>query len=334
MSDSVSNAKVEDVLASIRRLVSEERRPLGAADSVNCHTVAPPVATGMHGEKHRLILTPALRVSGPEPKHAVDQADADDASAVAGGSARDGFGPEEFSYDGDGAEQTDQEVANVGIPSPTEDLTEILRLDETARLPGLVDVGEHSRDHTQTGDEPTASEDVTPQAPERAVSAADDDRQRATHSVAGFETNEGESDGIGPPQPSGPEIAEDLAPGPAPEAAQLAQDDLVEAEPAEPGDGSDPGPEISTEPLVLEPEDRSDGHAEAEHDPEPADGSRAGPVELEALESMLGEAELRDLVSDIVRQELSGELGERITRNVRKLVRREIQRALATKEFD
>jgi hypothetical protein len=50
--------------------------------------------------------------------------------------------------------------------------------------------------------------------------------------------------------------------------------------------------------------------------------------------SMLDEDSLRDLVSDMVREELQGELGDRITRNVRKLVRREIQRALASREFE
>ncbi len=43
---------------------------------------------------------------------------------------------------------------------------------------------------------------------------------------------------------------------------------------------------------------------------------------------------LRDLIAEVVRQELSGELGERITRNVRKLVRREIRQMLASEEFD
>lgn len=43
---------------------------------------------------------------------------------------------------------------------------------------------------------------------------------------------------------------------------------------------------------------------------------------------LIDEQALRDLVADIVRQELQGALGERITRNVRKLVRREIHRAL------
>ena len=41
---------------------------------------------------------------------------------------------------------------------------------------------------------------------------------------------------------------------------------------------------------------------------------------------------LRHMVSDIVRSELQGALGERITRNVQKLVRREIHRALLGQE--
>jgi hypothetical protein len=43
---------------------------------------------------------------------------------------------------------------------------------------------------------------------------------------------------------------------------------------------------------------------------------------------------LRQLVIDVVRQELQGALGERITRNVRKMVRREIFRVLSSQEFE
>ncbi|KJZ17886.1 hypothetical protein [Loktanella sp. S4079] len=48
----------------------------------------------------------------------------------------------------------------------------------------------------------------------------------------------------------------------------------------------------------------------------------------------IDEDALRALVVEIVHQELSGELGERITRNVRKLVRREINRVLVAKGLD
>lgn len=48
----------------------------------------------------------------------------------------------------------------------------------------------------------------------------------------------------------------------------------------------------------------------------------------EGDETVIDMETLRELVADIIRQELQGPLGERITRNVRKLVRREINRAL------
>jgi len=42
---------------------------------------------------------------------------------------------------------------------------------------------------------------------------------------------------------------------------------------------------------------------------------------------------LRDLVRDILREELAGSMGERITRNIRKMVRAEIARGLATQDL-
>ena len=44
-------------------------------------------------------------------------------------------------------------------------------------------------------------------------------------------------------------------------------------------------------------------------------------------------AALAQIVRDIVREELQGQMGERVTRNVRKLVRREIHRALTTSDL-
>ena len=66
------------------------------------------------------------------------------------------------------------------------------------------------------------------------------------------------------------------------------------------------------------------GLSEAETDPQAGPGS----------EMTFDEGVLRDLVRDLIGEELQGGLGERITRNVRKLVRAEIARALATREFD
>jgi len=50
-------------------------------------------------------------------------------------------------------------------------------------------------------------------------------------------------------------------------------------------------------------------------------------------EMVFDEAMLRELVTDILREELQGALGQRITRNVRKLVRAEIARALASRDL-
>ncbi|QFU09050.1 hypothetical protein PARPLA_01815 [Rhodobacteraceae bacterium THAF1] len=51
-------------------------------------------------------------------------------------------------------------------------------------------------------------------------------------------------------------------------------------------------------------------------------------------DTVIDEELLREMISEIVREELAGALGERITRNVKKLVRREIMRALSAREFD
>lgn len=76
---------------------------------------------------------------------------------------------------------------------------------------------------------------------------------------------------------------------------------------------------------------RGDSGARLVDDPLRVDGDDPGLLDDDL---MLDEETLRDLVSEIVREELQGALGERITRNVRKLVRREIARALATRDFD
>lgn len=54
----------------------------------------------------------------------------------------------------------------------------------------------------------------------------------------------------------------------------------------------------------------------------------------DTVERVIEEEALRALVAEVVREELSGDMGERITRNIRKLIRREIHRALLVKEFD
>jgi hypothetical protein len=64
------------------------------------------------------------------------------------------------------------------------------------------------------------------------------------------------------------------------------------------------------------------------------DRGRRGGALAEGLASgradapILDEESLRDLINGIVREELQGELGEQINRNLRKLIRREIAQVL------
>ncbi|MCV2882621.1 hypothetical protein [Actibacterium sp. XHP0104] len=133
----------------------------------------------------------------------------------------------------------------------------------------------------------------------------------------------------------------------APEDAELAEDDTAPIEEAEAP--ASRGPELveplpELEPEPLEPE-TIEITAEAVAEEEPLQETPEAPAdEAEGEANMfsgdapdmdvLDEETLRQLVNDIVRQELQGELGERITRNVRKLVRREINRALASRDFE
>ncbi|MBN2906346.1 MAG: hypothetical protein JXJ18_06540 [Rhodobacteraceae bacterium] len=91
-------------------------------------------------------------------------------------------------------------------------------------------------------------------------------------------------------------------------------------------------------PGAVKPADASSSEAETKADMQGPDAVAQDEVAAECEESeetaILDEHMLRDLISDIVREELQGPLGERISRNVRKLVQREINRALAKRDLE
>ncbi|WP_052245522.1 hypothetical protein [Halocynthiibacter namhaensis] len=68
----------------------------------------------------------------------------------------------------------------------------------------------------------------------------------------------------------------------------------------------------------------------------PAAVEASAPTETvsTATDLLANEDALRDLISDVVRQELRGPLGERITRNMRKMVRREIYRTVSARDCE
>lgn len=118
--------------------------------------------------------------------------------------------------------------------------------------------------------------------------------------------------------------------------------DHLEGEPEETLDW----PVADTEASPRQRAEHEDGRSGQAQSEKPADMDAERLVEetataetieqVEALageENFLDEESLRELVAEIVRSELQGALGERITRNVRKLVRREIHRALSAQDL-
>lgn len=107
------------------------------------------------------------------------------------------------------------------------------------------------------------------------------------------------------------------------------------------GDAPEAGtdvPEEYVEDTDYQPEPEADAPSGW---PEQADAAVSSELSddddgaLDDLSEAVGKDEaLRGLISEIVRQELSGALGERITRNVRKLVRRELRQMLSSGDFD
>lgn len=255
MSDPVTNVEIEDVLASIRRLVSEDSRPEIAAKDV----------------PGKLVLTPALRISDApgeaESEASAAAAPAESAPAMAADSP--------YIPDDNYAEDTEE-------PQPLESA------DLEARFADMVEEEDVAADVVAASVEPAFDA-----APMRSVRVK--------------------------PEPTQPEPVE--------------WEDAVAEEPVSaqtPADAGFDAYEIDTaedeeEAEFVEAPAYDAAGAEADFD----DLSEFGGEE----EGILDEETLRELVTDIVRQELQGALGERITRNVRKLVRREIHRALTSHDL-
>jgi hypothetical protein len=285
MSDPVTNVEIEDVLSSIRRLVSESG---GAQAEVRkaskiFENKAPEPETGAEtpAEKpavlDKLVLTPSLRVAeAPETVFESEVTSEPEAEAEA---------------------------------EP-----EIEAADEAE------DAHEAAEHHSEVSEE-TQPEAVSEESAERAAEAEQTPKQSADeHSKAA----EGESlkDRI-----------EQL------EAAVSSQDGEWEEENDESVETlqwEDHGDEGASDENMSAPEAFAVQHHDFDAADE-ADKITEAEDEYDFLagdETLLDEDTLREMVADIVRQELQGALGERITRNVRKLVRREIHRALMAQEFE
>lgn len=343
MSDPVTNVEIEDVLSSIRRLVSADDRTESKA------------ITKEDTPPEKLVLTPALRVSD-------EKADADQQEFVAPEIAEDQMKPDDDPQAIDQvsveAEESDalEDTAEADGDAPVQDVwsddeaeSSDLQTDHLAEISedepeqdGLEDWGEAPSDEDDTeqlqAEEMAASQEDEDQArpPEEAEETdfADgffDNPENLSARVAGFEeaiatrNDQWEPDGDSQVEENSAQPMEALH-------WEDSEDDQIEDAEIVPEDEGLEAfvPDDEAEEDVAFPDPAEDAalqaalarNAFADDDPLPTD------------EAILDEETLRDMVTEIVRQELQGALGERITRNVRKLVRREINRALSVQELE
>ena len=290
MSDPVTNIEIEDVLSSIRRLVSEDDR--GDAVEADAQTDDEMVA-------ERFVLTPALRVAEPVEDREVP--------------VESGAG--EVTEDENDLEDVRETFAEVvtGEPAPqdsveeavaeTEDVTETADLDLTDAVDAFV-----AEEAERAADAAVTDISLDEKLAEAAVFVAPREVTDLESKIAELEAAVGESDDDW-------ETEE-----PADESVTLSQE----------WEDVETLSDLDVQPLTLETTSTDEASAQGAA----VDEDEPDLAAIFGDDSVIDEDMLRDMVSDIVRQELQGVLGERITRNVRKLVRREIQRVLASQEFE
>lgn len=339
MSKPVTHEEVEDVLSSIRRLVSEDKRPLaGLSNTPRGSDASPRAADARRPVMDRLMLTPALRVADTAPKEPGVAANAPplDLGSVA---RQTWLQPDE-------RPQTPQ---NQDAPS-------VEGAKQAGETPQDVD---YSDENYWLEDEPLPS-GAAQSGPQKdqPVAAAPSDTNQATYGDEGdwddgLEAAEAASTPDHQPEVeadhSEPAINfEELRATSTPLKATIAALGAAigktrqEWEPD--GDDADALASADVAPMTWEddveldahgkPLRAADGTAQAEGDEADQPGETSIGTAAAGDEQLMDEEALRDLVSEIVRSELQGALGERITRNVRKLVRREIHRALTVQEME
>ena len=278
MSEAMSSVEIEDVLSSIRRLVSEDLRPVAKpapepAPEPAAKSAEPPPP------EEKLLLTPALRVVAD--RDAVPHVPAPPARPTPMPRLHLGIGP-----------ATDARIATLERAVEAQEIEWESEVGDPAPLDARMEWTEDG--WAVVADVDTGSAPAFAAAPE-VPSWAQPDPDQA-------DPDQADPDQADPDQDAG-EIGPD-------------HDDL---EPAAP---------------IAQPYDHWADRAEAEA---VAELREAGPAEVAAPSDealTYDEQVLRDLVRDLIREELQGALGERITRNVRKLVRAEIARVIATQDLE
>ena len=319
MSEPLTSHEIEDVLSSIRRLVSEDLRPARAAASASPEVKAAAAAP----EIDKLLLTPALRVVQEKAPEAEAPADADAASwpepetsGLADLSA--GAAPAAaIAYEAEPGEAAPSPIAAF---SPPQEVYDDAGMEDAAPPPAFMG-GEDEIIWASAGE----VEDATAMVEDLVEPPADPAPPRGHWTAQDLpgsvdwvqeETAWAETDPLR-------FVAHPRKPDPAAEPVVPAEP-VVHAEPEQAAHIAEVAMPPAPEPEVR-PDDSGPGEAAED---------MAAPGLFDGQEFRLDEEKLREIVRDIIREELAGTLGERITRNVRKLVRVEINRALTAREFE
>ncbi len=405
MSDPMTRTDIEDVLSSIRRLVSEEARPEpplrapGAMFRAADPSAIEPKLTG------RLVLTPALRVADV-PDAANDGLDAtarlpskgpvlSEGPVSSGGPVSseapvpaDAALAEPALPEGDAADRAQslsEQIGGVAIEATIAELesavaarveqwdpdgTEAAVEDENHldAFVGPVRFVHRGTGHATAPEDPNRAPRVAParlmpesrrrtvepsagEAPSNSAAHAGPKARAASISAvdalaetlaqcaeaadALSEPQEAQDaqdataapafhSGRGVTVTTGGDDAHDTQPAPESEAAAIDWEDSV------PDEALDLGEDSIPQSAFADLETQIDPQIDLESKDEPAPGG----AEADPEGAFLDEEALRDIVREMIRQELQGSLGERITRSVRKLVRAEINRAFASRDFE
>lgn len=316
MSEAAKSAEeIEDVLASIRRLVAG---PVPARNT-------PEAATA-----ERLVLTPSLRVRDPDDpwarvSPAVHDSEQTAAQAEDAGDRDRAWGLEDRLADWGEIEQSAAEaVADAlsqgqGVRIP--DQLDRVMFSRKAPAQDAPEPGDLADDLTGDFEPETGDADWPDTGADGALRelflarGQPDAPQDGAQSLGMAETRDDSAQT--PPEP------QDAPAGHSPQDAQ-------------PLDDAPPASDIGVQDM----EDDLTGPADEDLDDDLEDeiedlGEATAPfVFPDAEVGLLDEDTLREIVADVVRQELQGALGQRITRNVRKMVRREIRLVLAAEDLE
>ena len=323
MSDPVKSIEIEDVLSSIRRLLADGEGQGGAGtgaaqdstpdDTARRGAVAPSRVRPERRGGAPLVLTPALRVAG--------RAEAEP-TPFPGQSPHRPTGAAQAPLDDDDFEATDLAAEPAGQGGTLRS-----RLKETiAELEAAIT---HQPDEWEPDGSEQApvmdwssarAEDAPflsrrhPGAAQRPAASAPREMRGTPVAEAAFHDGmaEGEAFDAAQEQPT-PQAQNARAPEPTPAFA--------------------PQPE-ATQASVAAPAPQAEAPAAQPEAPAPMRATEPDGFEAAAAPGMIDEDMLRRVVTEVLREELRGPLGDRITSNLRKLVRREIFRALASSEFE